>query len=210
MTYLIPLFEFLTALLATIFYKKYKSSTEKHFMPFLWFTFFIDFIVGGFVGIVLEQNNNWVYILFTVISFLFYFYWFYRILLKKRHKQLLLIMILIFIVIAFYNFITQSWLEYQTTTFTVGAILNLLASLLFFSQLLTSKNIIEIKYKLSFWIATGLLLFNIGMVPLIFFSEYFNSNNQLYMIILVALNAILYSCYSLGFLWNKKEYNQHL
>lgn len=210
MTYLVPFFELITALLATVFYKKYSSSKEKYFLPFLWFTFFMDFVVGGFVGVILKQNNNWVYILFTVVSFLFYFYWFFSILLKKRHKQFLFIMILVFISIAFYNFITKSWLEYHSTTFTVGAIVNLVASLLFFSQLLTSKKIIAIKYKLSFWIATGLLLFNVGMVPLMIFSEYFNSSNQLYMIILVVLNAILYTCYSLGFIWNRKEYNQHL
>jgi hypothetical protein len=110
---------------------------------------------------------------------------------------------------AVYNFFTESWEEYHKNTFVFGAIVNLTASIAYFLQLLGSREIIHVKYKLSFWIATGLLLFNICMIPFFMFSELLSSREFLYCIILVSLNAILYTCYSVGFLWNKKEYNQY-
>ena len=78
---------------------------------------------------------------------------------------------------------------------------------MYFSELLNSNQVLNLKEKLSFWISTGLLLFNVGMVPLMVFSERFNANNELRIVILICLNAILYTCYSLGFIWSKKEIN---
>ena len=207
--YFVPTFELIAAILATIFYKKYEKSSEKYFLHFLWFTFFIDAILGNFISEFLKINNYWLLNIYMLLSFVFYFNW-YRIILKsKRLKLIITILSLLFVIFALYNFRVKNWEEYHTNTFIFGAFINLITSIAYFLQLLGSRDIIHVEYKLSFWIATGLLLFNICMIPFFIFSDLLSSREFLYQIILVSLNAILYTCYSVGFIWNKKEYNQY-
>ncbi|QNM85452.1 hypothetical protein H9W90_14880 [Polaribacter pectinis] len=206
---IIHVFEFIAALLATYHYKKYNKSTEKYFMHFLWFVFIIDFGIGGYIGKVLKTENSWVYNIYFLISFLFYFNWYYKIIQKKKFKQIVFFLAILFVFIDVYSFIFEDNKEYHIKAFVFGAIINLIATLLYFSELLSSKIMIHIKYKLSFWIATALLLFNVGIIPFMIYTEEITMSNQnLYQIILISFNLILYTCYSIGFIWSKKEYNQ--
>ena len=106
-----------------------------------------------------------------------------------------------------YNLITLSWNNFHHSTFVFGAIINIILSLFFFSQLLRSTYETAVKYHLRFWIAAGLILFNVGLVPLMIFSELFDAHDDVRVLILLILNFILYSCYSIGFLWSKREQN---
>lgn len=209
MDYLVNVFEFIAAFLATYYYKKYNKSSEKYFMYFLWFVFIVDFGIGGYVGKVLKVDNSWVYNIYFLISFLFYFNWYYKIIHKKSFKQVILFLALLFVLLDIYSFIFEDIDEYHIKVFVFGAIINLIATLFYFSELLASKVMIHIKFKLSFWIATALLLFNVGMIPfMIYTDEILSSDAQLYGIVLLCFNLILYTCYSIGFICSKKEYNQ--
>ncbi|MGJ8744114.1 hypothetical protein [Polaribacter sp.] len=208
MDYIVNIFELIAALLATYHYKKYNKTTEKYFLHFLWFVFILDFGVGGYVGNVLKKNNSWVYNIYFLISYLFYFVWYLKIIQKTIYKNIILLLTCLFILLDIYCFVFEHNNNYHIKVFVFGAIINLIATLFYFSELLTSKIMIHIKYKLSFWIATALLLFNVGMIPfMIFTEEIIKSNENLYQIILICFNLILYTCYVIGFIWSKKEYN---
>ena len=79
--------------------------------------------------------------------------------------------------------------------------------MLYFSELLKSNKVLNLKGELSFWIATGLFLFNVGFVPVEIFNKTFNAFSEVRILIIICLNVILYTCYSLGFIWAKKEEN---
>ena len=204
--FVIPLFEIIAAVFATIYFKKYSKSTERYFLYFLWFTFLTD-TTGFFVGWFFKKDNTWIYIPFMLISFLFYFYWYYTIIKKKLFKKIITLLSLLFVIFAIKDMITESWNYYHISTFIVGAVIIVITSVFYFSELLNSNEVINIKHKLKFWIATGLLLFNVGSVPFMIFSKEFDANSNLRNIILVSLNMILFTCYSLGFIWAKKENN---
>ncbi|WP_369048825.1 hypothetical protein [Tenacibaculum sp. UWU-22] len=203
--YIILVFEVLAAIIATIYYKKYKNTTERYFLYYLWAVFFVEMAGLSYWKILKSGNNYWIYIIYTYFSFLFFFYWFYSILEKKKYKKILLFLAFIFSVYGIYNFMVLSWNQYQIPTFVCGAIITIISALLYFSELLDSDKVLNVKTELRFWIATGLLLFNVGMTPFMIFSDYFKSDNRLFVIILVSLNFILYGCYSLGFIWLKPK-----
>lgn len=210
MNHIIHVLEFITAIFATFYYKKYYKSSEKYFMHFLWFVFVLDFIIGGYIGLILKIDNIWVYNIYILISYLFYFYWYYNKLKTKLLKQITFLFILLFIIFDCYSFIVEDPKEHHINAFIFGAIINLFCTIMFFYELLSSKRIINLECTLSFWIATALLLFNIGMIPFMIYTEtLIRSDQKLYMTILISLNVILYTCYSIGFIWSKKEYNQH-
>ncbi len=204
--YIINIFEVTAVFLAIYHYKKYASTTEKYFLHFLIYMVFTEIL--GFTYSKMLKPNIWIFIIYVFISFLFYFYWFYTILKKSIYKKFIVVSSFVFIAIAIYNMSTQSWMNYQISTFYTGAIISTIASVFFFSELLNSNKILSIKHSLRFWIATGLLLFNVGMIPFIAFSNDYKLYPELRNIILVVMNLILYTCYSLGFIWAKAEHKQ--
>ncbi|RKN82633.1 hypothetical protein [Ulvibacterium marinum] len=208
LTYVIVLLELLSAIFAIINYKSYKDSKEKYFLYFLSFTFLADFtgsLLGDFFGV----NSYWLYNLYMVISFLFFYYWYGSILNEVKHRTVVGLFTIIFLGVAIWNFVFESWELYHKYTFVAGAFFTLVCAIFHFWQLLNSDEVLEVKYKLSFWISTGLLLFNMGMIPFMLLSEYFDfSSNAYYIFIIIGLNLILYGCYSIGFLWTKEKYNR--
>lgn len=202
---IIHVFEMVAAILATIHYKKYKNSIDKYFLFFLWYVVITE-AVGWYYGHILEINNVWIYNIYIIISYLFFINWYYSILKSNTFKNFVMVLGFAFISVALYNSFTQDWKYYLYITFIAGVVAVLISTLLFFSELLNGDEVLELKKNLRFWIATGMLLFSVGMVPLIIFSRIFQANNEMRLIILMILNIILYSCYSFGFIWSKPRH----
>jgi hypothetical protein len=198
--------EFTAALMATFNFKKYSRSSERYFMCFLWYTFVVE-MIGISSGYLFTFKNFWVYNAYTITSFLFYFYWYYTILERKQFRQTVVVFSGLFSIIATVSLVYQSWEEYHIYTFLTGAFFVLVLTMFHFHQLLNNDHVLVVKYKLSFWISTALLLFYMGMIPLFVLAEYLNFEGFSYVITLVSLNLILYGCYCIGFLWTKKKYN---
>ncbi len=205
--FVVTLLELLAAIFALVHYDKYKGSKEGIFLYFLWYTFLLD-VTGAVLGYGFEQNNIWLYNAYTITSFSFYFYWYSTILERKGPKIAIPIFVAVFVIVAVASLFVQKWLEYHSYTFATGALFVLVLTVIHFYQLLRSDEVLNIKHKLSFWISTGLLLFYMGMIPLMLLSKYLGFGGGSYYIILVSLNAILYGCYIIGFVWTKKKYNR--
>lgn len=199
--------ELITAILATVFIKKYVASKEKYFIYFLWLTFGIE-VIGIIMRRGFHLENFWVYNFYMIVSFLFYFFWYHSILKGENVRNAILAFALLFSGVALWNFVFQHWSGYHRYTFVVGALFTLVCAIFHFWQLLYSDEILEVKYKLGFWISTGLLLFNMGMVPLMLLNGYFKLSGTNYYVLIISLNVILYGCYIIGFLWTKKKYNR--
>ena len=204
LTLLINLFTLIAAIFASLYYKYYRESKEKYFLHFLWYTVITD-TLGIYSVYYLKENWIVIYLVFVIVSFLFYFYWFHEILKSEKQKKIIKIFSILFICLSIYNLSTSSLYNFHFTTFIFGAIINIVISIFFFSQLLSDTTKIDVKENMQFWIATGLLLFNVGMVPIMIFSDLFNAYDQVRIIIFIILNFILYSCYTISFLWSKKE-----
>lgn len=203
LTLLVHLFEIIALITAIKYYGKYKNTTEKWFVFFLAYTVLTE-TVGVYVAYFLKEYDLTIYHIFIVVSFMFYFYWFQSILKSQNQQKIITALSILFFVYAVYNLSVLSWDNYHTKTFIVGAVINIIASIFFFSQLLNDKEEIEVQKNLKFWISTGLILFNVGMVPFMLFSQEFNANNETRTVIIVLLNFILYFCYSIGFILCKK------
>ncbi|GAB5400650.1 MAG: hypothetical protein Aureis2KO_22350 [Aureisphaera sp.] len=205
--YITNVLQLTAAIMATIHFRKYKQSHERYFLYFLWFTVLVDGS-GALLADVFKVNNWWVYNSFIIISFLFYFNWYHNILKRPNFKRTVIPFTVIFGIVALLSLFLDSWEKYHTYTFFTGAVFLLVLTVFHFYQLLNSDEVLIVKYKLSFWISTALLLFYMGMIPLIFLMEYDPIQFLSYFIILISLNLILYGCYIIGFLWTKKEYNR--
>ena len=207
--YLINLLQLITAIIALVYFKNYKNSTEKYFLLFLWVTFITDFSCGILSDYFLV-NLYRIYNIYTGISILFYFYWYYSLLKLKLNTKLTFLFSVIYVIVFILNFFQTSPSDgYIDYTFVIGAVFIVILTGFYLYELANSNTIILTKYKLSFWIALALILFYVGMVPFMLLSKYFNiwGESNTFFIILLCLNVILYGCYCIGFIWTKKKYN---
>ncbi|MEM7086553.1 MAG: hypothetical protein AAF489_10250 [Bacteroidota bacterium] len=205
-SYAPSLFALIASIVAIVCYKKFVHSNEKYFLHLIVLTVVVD-VLGGILGYVFSLNNFWLYNFFTIGSFLFYFTWYSRILRRKSFKRIIIAFYSIFCLVAISSLLFQSWKEYHAYTFFTGAAFLLVLTLFHFHQLLNSNEVLIVKYKLSFWISTALLLFYMGMIPVTFLLKYMDVQDSKYLYLLIALNLVFYGCYIIGFLWTKKKYN---
>ncbi len=205
----ITVMELAAAILATSTFRKYRHSKERNFLYFLWFTVTVELL--GTELRYSDQSNYWLYNLYMVASFLFYLHWYHTILENKTLKQVIVMFAGGFLCVAVWNASRETMNSYHEFTFVVGAIFTLVCTLFHFWQLLNSDEVLMVRYRLSFWISTGLLLFNMGMIPFMLLSDYFNFiGSTYYVVTIVLLNVLLYGCYIIGFLWVKGKHSRFL
>ncbi len=204
MSYFFPIIQLIAAIVGVLNYKKLVFYREKYFLLLLWYTFIVE-AVNLILNTCFLINLEWWHGIYSVISFLFYFYWYYNVLEKKLVKRIVVFFIVLFTSITLLTYIFPKELSNQGYSFITGAISLLVLTFFHFYQLLSSNEILVVKNKLSFWVSTGLLLFYMGIIPLILLSKYLVIEGMSKTIILLSLNIILYGCYIIGFLWAKKR-----
>ena len=205
--YIITVFEFIAAIVATAYFKKYRHSSERYFLYFLWFTFFIE-VLGAALKPFCPIVLSWIYSGFSFVSVIFYFYWYYQILKTKQLRIVVIVFASLFTLMTTLAYILPDELKNQGYAFVVGSIGVLILTLFHFYRLLNSNEVLIIKHKLSFWISTGLLLFYVGIIPLVLLTKTLVISPLSRILILISLNLILYGCYVIGFIWTRKKYNR--
>lgn len=204
LTFIIILWAFqVAAFLAAAFtWKSNKNTTQKYFIFFLGFVLLIE-ILGYTIPLYFSIKSQFVYNIYTIVSFYFYFFWFNLILNKKKLVNLFttIFTVAIGLSIFYENFFSELW----RISLTTGTILILICSILFYYKLLNSNEIFQYQKSQKFWIVTGLLIFYISFLPIQLLQPYLNTNALTYSISLTTLNIILYGFLTISFLCKKKK-----
>ncbi len=206
MAYLFPLIQLIAAAIGTWKFGKLTYPWEKMLVFFLWYTVFIEFGKLFLTDVFKIDVSWWWHESYNVISYLFYLYWYYCELERKWFKRVCILFTLIFVIMKVFAYIYPEQFVGSGYTFVTSAVGLLVLTLFHFFQLLRSDEVLVVKYKLSFWVSTALLLFYMGIIPLVLLSKYIDLEDTSDTIILISLNCILYGCYSIGFLWMRKSY----
>lgn len=180
----------------------YRSSSQNYFMHFMYYVVFhetLSIILRYVLGYKTEMLNN----IYTIISFLFFYWWFYKIL---KAKKIILWMAFLFLISITISIINEHFLEklWKTPLITGTFSILILVSLLF-SEMLKNNEIINYFKSQRFWFATGLLIFYIGFLPVLFFQNVINTKSAHYGLIMTFLNVMLYGSFIIGFLCQPKQ-----
>ncbi|MDC7995875.1 hypothetical protein [Altibacter sp. HG106] len=204
MSYIFPGIEFIAALIGTWYAHKLSRTHEKLFLGLLWLTFAVE-LVQPLLYDIARIEIPWLYTTFTIFSFLFYFYWYHTVLRTKLAKRYVWIVAICYLALTL-------WIEYHKAlyggkgyAFVFASIGILSMACWHFYELLRAEWVLVVKHRLEFWVSTALLLFYIGILPLMLLSEYLGVEDLGYFIILVSLIIIMYGCYSIGFIWMKNK-----
>lgn len=198
--------EAIAAIVALIYYRKYKSSYLKYFLFFLWYVV-INECLGRYMSTKLDMNNNLIFNLYIFINFIFLFSIYRHYIKKQRTKQYITIFICVYIItlIFSYFFLNENYAtKLQVVPFIVGACFLVISVIFYFIEILKSEKILLITRNLLFWISVGILLFNVGAIPILIVREYDTGNKVLIQIIFLSLVILLNICYITGFIISNK------
>jgi len=216
--YLLELF----AAIAGLYYLKRRPNTLrsiKVLVYFLWFTvivevigsyapiaYFTNYEYFGFVKDTVFKQNRWLYNVYSLINYSFLIYFFKSFIQSDKKRKILKVIIAVFLFFGVLNLIFSDIFFNKSSVFIsiTGTIIVLFSIFIFYFDLLKRDEILDLKRYLPIYISIGALVFNICVTPSDIFSQYFNSNNDLYIklsgLILLVANIFMYSTFIIGFL----------
>jgi len=199
----------LAAIIGLFYYKKFKNTKYIYFIYYLVFTFIIE-LLGYLFGHVFLIYNIFIYNIYTLITFLFYFIFYKSVYKKRNNKKLMnkfILVYLLFIIVDLIVFKPDFFNDLFINDFVFGSVLLLITLILFLFEIISDKMIIfNFRKAFIFWVSIGVLLFYIGIIPVIISSEFLKFNG-LFDTVVLGLNIIMYGSFITGFILSDKKYN---
>ncbi|WP_203292974.1 hypothetical protein [Luteirhabdus pelagi] len=190
--YALQVLAFLVALFRQ---KKNKKGLQGIFVYFLGFVLLTEFS-ANYVRIVAGINNTFIYNIFNTVSLIFYMYWLQQYLRKKWIRYLYVGFIAATLIEAFFT----PWKELLKTSFYLGVGIIFFMTIFYLLTLLKKEEVIQFYRKQSFWISTGILIYHIGVFPLILLLDVPSFNKVHFQFALMFLNIFLYALITVGLL----------
>lgn len=217
----------LFAILSGVYsYKKFKSTQVKYFIWFLVYVFVIEVFAGYYsffsffnieeiiIGTTIERNYWWITLTWVIGAPLFYAHYFKNILNNSLLKQIIsfafwsILVISGLVLIIDYKIIFSSYpMPIELTSFAV-----IITSITcYFIEVLLSKKILLFYKSINFYISVIVLFWWLVTTPLLFFEEYFNTNDPEYRalkwIVYLFANITMYSGFAFALYFCKPKKN---
>lgn len=203
--YVYPFIYLVTIIFGFIYYSKYKQKLAlKFFLGFLIYSLFTE-IVGNYCGRILAMNTFYIYNMWNIVNHIFYMLFFLSMIKGSFNRIFLkwLLIIYVFIVLIDVIFIENFISNGLINVIIIGSLFTVISVMFFFIELLNSDEVFEVNKSLNFWISIGVLMFNIGFIPIIIIAE-FISYSGVFKYITLSLNIIMNLCFITGFIVSKK------
>jgi len=184
-----------------------KPKFWQYFIPYLAITVGVEtygYYTSHYMHI---KNNHWMYNIFLGVYTVFHIFIFYKIIHLKHIKILSIFFLTLLMSVYFWEWQHQGFNHFFFRTNTLFGALITCLSILYFYNLFTQNNDIELSTSASFWFATACLIFyaTSTCVNALFLEAL--KGSYLRYIIIVLLNLIMYSCWIKSFLCIRKAQN---
>ena len=190
-------------------YSKIRNSFYlKLFLIFIGYSLLTE-ILGYVVGAIFNTINYHIYNTWSIVNHFFYLFFFLALLKGTLKRNIIKFSIVIYTVITFVDiaFFSDFFNQFLATNDIVGSFLIVIVVIMYFLELLQSDAILNLTKSMFFWISLGVLLFNIGFIPVDVIAE-FISYSGIFRVITLILNLIMAGCFITGFIVSRKEFNR--
>ena len=183
---------------AIVYFRKETPVFLRALPVYLLITFIVEYI-GQWMndnGIVTVTLYN----IFTTIEFIFYFWMLHYIIKNRFAKKLLLHSLWLYPLLVILNkLFLQQGLQFHTITFSLGGILIVMATIVYFLELFHFDKPVNLVREPSFWICSGLLFFYACTFPLYGLINFLRDPSNIIIkniaSILAIVNILLYSSF---------------
>lgn len=209
--------EILAAVLATVFYYKYKNLGFKHMLWILWLIVIVELLAKYhkelglyYVGEDGLKYNSFLYNLLYLIVYPLFYLIYYKTLETKKYKNTIKIFFVIFLIVTAVNWIfiqdiLTSWSKYPNV---VGSLFLTICIIFFFIELLQSEKIIKFQRSVPFWVSVGLLIYYTSTIPFSVVADSLaiggEAQKKLFLINYI-LSITMYLIFSFGFIWSRRD-----
>jgi len=194
----------LMAFTAAVIGRKKQSTYWLLLFPWFLLYTFVNQWIGFFMWPLFHVENQLLFNVFMLIEKGFYFYVFYSILRKHVFKKIAVGAGTAFLLCYIYDVVIINKLfTYGYYAANAGNLALVICGLLFFTEILISEDYVDIFSLPMFWIATGIIVFAVGVLfYLCFFSYIINDvdkDGKIWRILATILSVIEYSFFTVGF-----------
>ncbi len=201
-------FEVLAAIIATIFFYKYKNTKFlKYLIFFIWYVA-LNETVGLYIRID-KGVNAIIYNIYNAVNFTFFLLLYRHYFKNKKNKKLALYFCIIYLSSFTINGFFENYMtEYQRFPYILGALFLVISILLYFFEILNSEQVLQAKKNLLIWISFGLLIYFVGNLPFRILRNYYEELTDATVLFLVniTLTVIMNTCFIIGFIWSDKKH----
>ncbi len=200
---------FFSCLICFVYRRQYEERVVVYFCPFLFFTFLIQY-VGYYYSLILKKPNDFIFNLYGIIEYLFFFYFFYQVYKNEKIKQIYLRFTYLFFLLAVINLLFIQGFNFINTYTDILACISILISCgIYFKEILLSEEYIHLWKKAVYWIIFSLFIYYVGQFILIVIFPFLFKHNpsqslQIYWTLMIPLNLILYTLFTIGFYVERK------
>lgn len=209
--YLHNIFEFLSLLIAIIYYRYLKVNYMKWFLPFLAFVF-VGEMISIYRGIILGINTITISHLIAIVETIFYGFIFYLLTQQRLLKKGIQFLVPFFVVCYLSSLMmNKKDLSYFALIITVSGFFFAAIALIYLYEKFSDDNEILLISEPGFWIAVGVTLFYSGISISFSLYDYILKNNltiygiKLYKLAPRIFSIILYTCISISMILCKKK-----
>lgn len=207
------IFECFAAIIATVFFYKYKHLPIKLILPILWLTVIAE-TCARIPSLRIEGTNHFIYNCYLITAYpLLYFSIYKHIQNPIRKKSVGIIALIIFSVMIYRAFISAFITKFMVYMFSLSVIGLVILLLYYAVDLLKNNKHIILKNKLELFIFTGYLFFGISYIPLSFVltsedflrlsREALNTLSNIQNSTVIFMNVI----FIIGFIWTNPRNN---
>lgn len=191
---------FLTGL--TVYFQKGAPLYLKLFPPFLLVTGVVEVIAR--ILDIRHVSNILLFNFFSIVDFCFLLYVMREIIKNKKVKKLILNFFWAYPLLAILNILFVQKNNFHSITYSLGCLLLVGVSIFYFFELFKFPKSTTLVRESNFWIATAILFFYSCSFPLFGLVNFLSSIPSVIVrsvgVILVLLNILLYSLFTIAFL----------
>lgn len=202
------LMEFVSAIVGTFYYSKYKDSPLKFLIFLLWYISINDLLGTYLADSGIVRHNAILYNIYHIINFTILFLIYRNFLKNKKVKLLINLFILIYISSFIINGVFENYLiKFQTIPYIIAASFMIITITFYFIELLNSIKVLNTNKNLLFWISVGLLIFFVGNIPFRIVRNYYAdlADISILFLINIILTIVLNICFIIGFIWSDRK-----
>lgn len=156
------------------------------------------------------RSNQWFYILFHFLSYVFYLWFFRQVLSSGTNRKITAVFLGVYITFSVVNYcFIQGPMELNTFSDLVACFMMVFLSIAYYYQLLHARVFLPLHTQPLFWITTGLLVYHLGSMMGLFLINVMNLislDKAMDILVIIQTAAIvMYINYSIAFLCMKKK-----
>ncbi|WP_054852607.1 hypothetical protein [Olleya sp. ITB9] len=200
--------EFLSALVAIIYFRRLKHSYWRFLAIYLVFIFIQELFwkFNSSLAIIRKQDY---YLFFGIPVQYIFLFWLYALKSLKNKKMFLICLILYSTSFIPLTLKVDKINVVYSLNLTIGTILLSILVVLEFLKQIKNDDILKFKENKMFYINLGVIFFYIGTYPLFSFYDYLSKSlttiwNYYYLYFLIS-NCIMYLLFSASFIWGKTQ-----